>query len=106
MSGGTFDYNQRFIEEIHEEIQNRLDRMGKEKIDDELYCDEEYYKKYPDEKINTVYPDEVIQIFKEGIKHLKLAEIYTKRIDWFLAGDDGGEELVKSLKKELEEIND
>ena len=35
---------------------------------------------------------------------LRLAEIYTTRIDWMMSGDDSEESMHKRLKVELEEF--
>lgn len=105
MSGGAFDYSQYKIREIHEEIQSRLDNMGKEKPEDELkYYDKEQLDKYPEDRFYRDESEEVKKIFAEGIEILKKAEIYAQRIDWFLSGDDGEESLIESLKEDLEKL--
>ena len=38
MSGGTFDYNQYKIRQIWEDIQQELDKQGKEKSKEDLDC--------------------------------------------------------------------
>ena len=48
MSGGHFNYNQYRINDIADSIECELNRQGKEKPKDELYCNSEYYEKYPD----------------------------------------------------------
>ena len=110
MSGGTFEYDQYKIRNIRESIQTELDGMGRKKQEDELWYDKGYYEKHPDEKVNTTHSNTthsnaVIKIFKDGIKHLRLAEIYAQRIDWFLAGDDGEESLISRLKKDINSAN-
>lgn len=100
MSGGAFDYNQYKIRQIWEDIQQELDKQGKEKSKEDLrYYDE----KYPEERFYAVYPEEVQKIFRDGVEALKIAEIYTQRIDWYLSGDDGEDNLIKRLKEELDE---
>ena len=45
MSGGRFDYNQYRIRQIWEDIQEELDKQGKEKPKDDLrYYDKEYFE--------------------------------------------------------------
>lgn len=106
MSGGAFDYNQYKIRQIHEDIQQELDKQGKEKCKEDLrYFDKEYLQKYPEERFENVYREDVQQIFKEGIKALKIAEIYTQRIDWYLSGDDGEDSLVSRLKDDLSAVS-
>ncbi len=47
MSGGAFDYNQHKIRDIHEHIQQELDKQGQEKSKEDLrYYDKEYFEKY------------------------------------------------------------
>ena len=107
MSGGRFDYNQYRIRQIWEDIQEELDKQGKEKPKEDLkYYDKEYLEKYPEERFEHVYIEDVQQIFKEAIEILKKAEIYTQRIDWYLSGDDGEDSLVSRLKSDLELLNE
>jgi hypothetical protein len=47
---------------------------------------------------------EVLEIFKESVKKLKEAAVYAQRIDWYLSGDDGEDNLIERLKEELEEV--
>lgn len=106
MSGGTFDYKQYQIDYICESIQSELDRQGTLKPKSELWnSDIEYYIKYPDELRYSTHPIEVQQIMKDAIRHLKLARIYAHRIDWYIAGDDGAETLLRRLKEDLDKEN-
>ena len=101
MSGGAFDYNQYKIREIWEDIQEKLDRQGKEKPKEEIWLSKEYLDRYPEERYYTVYPEKVQKIFRDGVEALKIAEIYTQRIDWYLSDDDGEDNLIKRLKEDL-----
>ena len=38
-----------------------------------------------------------------AIKYLKIAQIYTKRIEWLLSGDDGEDSFHERLREELED---
>jgi len=106
MSGGHFNYDQRRIRDIHEQIQEELDIQGKEKPEDELrYFDKEYFEKHPEERFDIVYSENVQKIFREGIEALKIAEIYAQRIDWFISGEDGDESLISRLKEDLDNLN-
>lgn len=106
MSGGAFDYNQYKIRQIWEDIQQELDKQGKEKSKEDLrYYDKEYFEKYPEEKFYADENEQVKQIFKEGIDILKKAEIYAQRIDWYLSGDDGEDSLVSRLKSDLDALS-
>jgi hypothetical protein len=75
MSGGHFDYKQYKIGEIAAGIEYVL-------------------------KENT-YSDEVEAILKRGVHALKVAEIYADRIDCFLSGDDGENDLFRRLHDDL-----
>lgn len=76
MSGGTFDYKQHHIKDIIEKIEERM----------------------------TQYPENVKFVLSEGLHALKRAYIFAKRIDWFLAGDDGEEDLYRKLFIEIGEL--
>lgn len=102
MSGGAFEYSQYKIRDIHEHIQNELDKQGQEK--EVQFWEKEYYEKYPEQRFEEVYREDVQQIFKDGIEALKKAEIYAQRIDWFLSGDDGEDSLVSRLKSDLDKL--
>lgn len=104
MSGGHFDYDQYRINNIIDSIERELNLQGKQIPKEELWMNEEYYKKYPEEKFHTTYPDEIQKKFQEGIRALKIAKIYAHRIDWFLSGDDGEESFLERLSEELSEI--
>jgi hypothetical protein len=106
MSGGAFDYNQYKIRQIWEDIQQELDKQGREKPKQDLrYYDVDFYKKYPEERFEKVHREDVQQIFKDGIEILKKAEIYAQRIDWYLSGDDGEDSLVSRLKSDLDALS-
>jgi hypothetical protein len=98
MSGGRFNYNQHIIREIADDIQEVLDNQGKEKSKEDSYFNGEYPEHY------TTYSKEVESQFKEGIKFLRIAAIYTQRIDWLLSGDDGEENFLKRLKEDLKKL--
>ena len=107
MSGGRFDQKQYDMNYIANKIEREVLKNGKKKTNDELkeegWRDPDWYKKYPEDLYHYEYPEEVIEKFKEGIALLRIAAIYTKRIDWLLSGDDGEETFLKRLKKDLEE---
>jgi len=103
MSGGAFEYSQYKIRDIHEYIQQELDKQGQEKQVNNIW-EKEYYEKYPEARFEEVYREDVQQIFKDGIEALKKAEIYAQRIDWYLSGDDGEDSLVSRLKSDLDKL--
>ncbi len=102
MSGGAFEYSQYKIRDIHEHIQNELDKQGQEKQVE--FWNKEYFEKYPEARFEEIYREDVQQIFKDGIEALKKAEVYAQRIDWFLSGDDGEDSLASRLKSDLDKL--
>jgi len=105
MSGGSFDYNQYHIEEIADEIEWALDRQGKEKDREDLWMQQEYYEKYPEEKLYETYPKDVQDRMKEAVRVLRMAHVYAQRVDWYLSGDDGDDNFIKRLATELNSLN-
>lgn len=93
MSGGHFNYNQHFINDIADEIEDEI-RNNKKKGD--WISDERW-----EEKGKQQFSDETIKEFKKAVKILRKAYVYAHRIDWFLSGDDGEENFHKRLKEEL-----
>ncbi len=85
MSGGTFDYNQRRIRYIADDIEQEIAKSGK-----------------PEDLNHYKYPDEVIAEFKNAYEMLRKAEIYAQRVDCLLAGDDGDQSFLERLKSDLE----
>lgn len=104
MSGGHFNHKQWHIRNMAEELEDLLQKQGKEINLKEFYHDESWFEKYPEDRYHTVYSNEVQQIMKDGIKALKIAYIYAQRLDWYLSGDDGEDNLVKRLSNELKQI--
>lgn len=110
MSGGHFDYLQtRFEWEIIEPIQEWIDKNGKEKTEEELQeLKDSCFKWYAGNKIDDKdkfhykYPDDIIAEFKNAIHYLKMAKIYTQRIDWMVSGDDSEDSFRQRLKEDLE----
>ena len=79
MSGGSLDY---FYSRIDEPVQ-----IISEKI--------KWGKK--------IWSLKTLRKFKMAIKYLKIAQIYTKRIEWLLSGDDGEDSFHERLREELED---
>ncbi len=105
MSGGHFDHKQYWINDIADTIERELNIQGKEKPKDELYCNAEYYAKYPEERFYPIYSDVVQKKMREAVQQLRIAAIYAQRVDWFLSGDDGEQSFIERLDEELNEIN-
>lgn len=101
MSGGKFDYTQYHITTIADTIESELEKQGKEIPKSELYGTEEYYQRFPEEKLYPTHSTEVQKEFRKAIKILRKAAIYAQRIDWYLSDDDGEESFLRRLKQEL-----
>ena len=108
MSGGHFDYNQYRIDQIADEIEQLIEKNGREKTQEELkkyrWGADDWYEEYPEDKFHHKYPDEVIEKFKEGLDILRKAAIYTQRIDYLVCGDDGEESFLKRLNDDLNKL--
>lgn len=89
MSGGHFDYKQYHIRDIVDSIENIL-YLNETKGDGDDY----YVPLRPAE----------LRRLKEGIKALKIAEVYAQHIDLLVSGDIGEETFHIRLQDELEKI--
>ena len=96
MSGGTFEYKQYHIEQLIEDMELLLKRVDKEPIDS-FECDS--LKNYIDDK------DSFKKIVEKNIDLLKKSYIYTKRLDWFISGDDGEETFYERLEEDFNKNN-
>ena len=108
MSGGAFNYDQRKIGYIAEEIEEIIEKNGREKtpkeLKDEGWRDPDWYKKYPEDLFHHKYPDEVIEKMKDAVRALKIAEEYAQRVDWLISGDDGEESFLRRLDENLKKV--
>jgi len=102
MSGGYFDYKQWHIDQIAEDVESYIRKC--ERKEEKPWGYEDENGKY----IPYVYEEteEVLNEFRKGLEILRQAYVYAKRIDWLLSCDDDGESFLKSLKKDLEDLND
>lgn len=109
MSGGRFDYRDFAFNDIADQIEHEIKINGKPKTTEELkeesWRDVEWYTKYPEDLNHYKYSDEVINEFAEAVVILRMASIYTHRIDYLLSGDDGEETFLKRLYDELEKVD-
>ena len=96
MSGGAFEYKQYKIQDLIENMENLLVRLDKEPIDS-FECDS--LKNYIDDK------DSFKKIVEKNIDLLKKSYIYTKRLDWFISGDDGEETFYERLEEDFNKNN-
>jgi hypothetical protein len=92
MSGGTFNYMQYQLDQIVDDIEDVI-----------YYNDSQDLNEW-NEKKGAGYSKETIQEFKLGIWYLKQALLYTQRIDWLIACDDGEETFHKRLHEDLERM--
>jgi hypothetical protein len=109
MSGGHFDYNQHKIRDIADEVENLIEKNGKKISEEQIkeqerWCGQDWFKRYPQDLYHHKYPDEVIEKFKEGLKILRQAEVYAHRIDWLISGDDGEDSFLERLKQDLKKL--
>lgn len=106
MSGGHFSINN--SSSIADELETivKLAECGNEYglTDAEFYeehgcglTDIEFYKNLKPETKNKI---------KEAINILRLASIYTNRIDYLFSDDDGEESFHKRLKEECDQLSD
>lgn len=86
MSGGHFGYEQHHIKDIADEIARIVKDEEKRDITDRYY------------------EQASIDAMKEAYKVLLKAEVYARRIDWLVSGDDSDETFAKRLHKELSEV--
>lgn len=92
MSGGYFQYDQDRIGRIAEGVQTLIENN-----------DSTEPNRWGD-PIGHSYPPLVIARFREAVSALRRAEVYARRIDWLLSGDDGEGSFLRRLAEELEEI--
>lgn len=105
MSGGAFDYQQRYIEEIADEIEQEIIEAGRE-IPQEIWAKNHWYGSSFDDSDRTypTYERKTIDIMKRAVYVLRMAYIYAKRIDRMLSGDDSEESLGKRLEEDLKDL--
>lgn len=94
MSGGYFNYNQHFINDIADEIE---EETGKNKMGWSWVSIQDWRNKYNKQR----YKPETIKEFKKAVKVLRKAYVYAQRIDWLFSGDDGEEDFHERLKEDL-----
>ena len=91
MSGGHFDYQEWRIDDIADEIEQKI-----------INSEEEFREDgYP-----TIKNGEVLKELKRGLKILRQAYIYAHRIDYLPSGDDGEESFFRRTKKELSDLKE
>ena len=93
MSGGHFDYKQYSIDSIYQDIKQLI-----------LDNDSDEVNEWGGSK-GRRYTNETILEFKRALEFLRLAQIYTQRIDWLVSGDDGEDSFHRRLASDLKEKN-
>lgn len=108
MSGGKWNYIQDRLFEIIEDIEDKINKNGKRKTNDELkleyWNDSEHYDKYPETLNHNKYTDEVIKEFKNGLEIIKKAHIYIEELDLLFSGDNNEESFLETLNEELKKL--
>lgn len=105
-----FDHKQFHIQMILEELQDVIDKNGKELTREELkekeryIVDPEYFKKYPEELKHWEYPEEMISEMETCVDLLKQAYKRVYLLDKYLSGDIGEENYFKRLTNEEEKV--
>jgi hypothetical protein len=94
MSGGHFNYQQYAINGLVDSIERLLNK--KEFWDSKT---EDYYVEF----VNSL-SEETIDEFKRAIRILKLAEVYSNRIDWLVSGDDSEESFHKRIRGQIGDL--
>lgn len=115
---GSFkDADEYFSQCIYYEIleRNTLPDGNKQLImraDGTLYDVHSYtYQEYEADADGNVpyfpeYKEETIRELRKGLDILRQAEVYARRIEWLLSGDDGDESFIKRLHNDLAELKD
>ena len=80
MSGGSLDYFYFRFDEPLEKISKEI-KWGKNK-----------------------WSPEVLSEFRNAIKYLKIAKVYSHSVEWLLSGDYGDDSFIEALKEELYEL--
>lgn len=94
MSGGTYDYIQFRLNEIADDIKEKIKKN-------------EEIRKNPSEcNGEDCYSNATLERFKVAVLVIKLASIYIHRIDWLLSGDDGEEDFSERLDEEIARFAD
>jgi hypothetical protein len=83
MSGGYFDYDQHRLQDMIDKIQHVINENDTT----------EWYN----------YSQDTINEFKNAIDILKIAYVYTQRIDWLVSADDSEDTFHKRLAEEMME---
>jgi len=89
--GGHFNYGQQKIGWIADEIEQFIQNNDIEDGDTGIF-------------IGYRYSPETLDEFKNAVKALKVAQVYARRIDWLISGDDGEDTFHARLREDLDGI--
>lgn len=92
MSGGRFNYDQRRIDNIAQDIEDVIYHNDDMELDRWGDC------------IGYGFKLETIEKFIAAVKVLKRAATMAQRIDWLLSGDDSEESFHKRWDEELKKL--
>jgi hypothetical protein len=92
MSGGHFNYKQHTLLDMADDIGSQI-----------LNNDSKEKNEWGD-NIGNNYSPETIEEFERAMVVLKMAYVYTQRIDWLLSGDDGEDSFHKRLQAQIGEL--
>lgn len=88
MSGGHFNYKQYEIGHIADEVEQLILDNNSEELDEYGSLRGHHFT------------EKTMVEFRNALHFLRLAQIYTQRIDWLMSGDDGEDSFHSRLQKE------
>lgn len=62
------------------------------------------YDRYPYDVDVLELEDSTLETMIDAYRQLRIAEIYARRVDWMMSGDDSEETMQKRLQKELQDF--
>lgn len=89
MSGGSFDYKYHWADDFADELQVKINLMGKE---------DEYGE------INPFYSEAVIQKLKDIIQDCRKIAKEMKEVEWLFSDDIGEDDFLKNVEANNETI--
>lgn len=93
MSGGAFNYMQNNLNEIADQIEQRMSRNGQTVIRDDYFESRTYTYEH--------YTEETLAKFQQAIDTLREGAIMAQRIDWLLSCDDGEDSFHERWNQEI-----
>jgi hypothetical protein len=89
MSGGHWDYADRFLHDAVEDIERMIETNRDETVN-----------QWGDIQRGRHYSDEVLARLREAVAVMRAAATYWHRIDYLVSGDDGEEQFLQRLAKD------